>query len=64
MLTSWSLLIYFNETYLLISPHDSFFKKYSQGEAGEMAQRLRALTALPEVLSLIPSNHMVAYNHL
>jgi len=32
--------------------------------AGEMAQRLRALTALPEVLSSIPSNHMVARNHL
>ena len=29
-----------------------------------MAQRLRALTALPEVLSSIPSHHMVAYNHL
>jgi hypothetical protein len=27
--------------------------------AGEMAQRLRALTAIPEVLSTIPSNHMV-----
>jgi hypothetical protein len=27
--------------------------------AGEMAQRLRALTALPEVLSSNPSNHMV-----
>jgi hypothetical protein len=32
--------------------------------AGEMAQQLRALTALPEVLSSIPSNHMVAHNHL
>jgi hypothetical protein len=32
--------------------------------AGEMAQRLRALTALPEVLSSNPSNHMVAPNHL
>ena len=32
--------------------------------AGEMAQRLRPLTILPEVLSLIPSNHMVAHNHL
>jgi hypothetical protein len=32
--------------------------------AGEMAQRLRALTALPEVLSSVPSNHMVAHNHL
>jgi hypothetical protein len=32
--------------------------------AGEMAQWLRALTAFPEVLSPIPSNHMVAHNHL
>jgi hypothetical protein len=32
--------------------------------AGEMAQWLSALTALPEVLSSIPTNHMVAYNHL
>ena len=30
--------------------------------AGEMAQWLRALTALPE--GSIPSNHMVAHNHL
>ena len=29
---------------------------------GGMAQRLRALAALTKVLSLIPSNHMVAYN--
>jgi hypothetical protein len=29
-----------------------------------MAQLLRALTALPEILSSIPSNHTVAYNHL
>jgi len=29
-----------------------------------MAQWLRALTALPEVLSSISSNHMVAHNHL
>ena len=32
--------------------------------AGEMAQRLRALTAVPEVLSSIPGNHMVTHNHL
>jgi len=32
--------------------------------AGEMAQWLRALTAYPEVLSSIPSTHMVAHNHL
>jgi hypothetical protein len=29
-----------------------------------MAQWLRALTALPEVPSTIPSNHMVAHSHL
>jgi hypothetical protein len=32
--------------------------------AGEMAQWLRAPTALPKVLSSNPSNHMVAHNHL
>jgi hypothetical protein len=32
--------------------------------AGEMVQWLRALTALPEVLSSNPSNHMVAHSHL
>jgi hypothetical protein len=32
--------------------------------AGEMAQRVRALIALPEAPSSIPSNHMVAHNHL
>jgi hypothetical protein len=32
--------------------------------AGEMAQRLRALASLPEVLSSNPSNHKVAHNHL
>ena len=31
---------------------------------GEMAQWLKALTALPGVLSSISSNHMVAHNHL
>jgi hypothetical protein len=29
-----------------------------------MAQWLRALSALPEVLSSIPSNYTVAHNHL
>jgi hypothetical protein len=32
-------------------------------ERGEMAQRLRVLTALLKVLSSISSNHMVAHNH-
>jgi hypothetical protein len=31
--------------------------------AGEMAQQLRAPTALPKVMSSNPSNHMVAHNH-
>jgi hypothetical protein len=31
---------------------------------GEIAQRLRALTALPVVPSSIPSNYVVAHNHL
>jgi hypothetical protein len=30
--------------------------------AGEMAQRLRALTDLPEVMSSNPSSYMVAHN--
>jgi hypothetical protein len=38
-------------------------KKLCQGN-GEMAQWLRELTALLDVLSSIPSNHMVAHNHL
>jgi hypothetical protein len=29
-----------------------------------MAQQLRALTALPEVLGSLFNNHMVAHNHL
>ena len=36
----------------------------SATQAGEMVQWLRALTALPEVLSWVPSNHMVVHNHL
>ena len=34
-----------------------------QNRAAEMAQRVRALTALLKVLSSNPSNHMVAHNH-
>jgi hypothetical protein len=33
-------------------------------EAGEMAWRLRALAAPPENTGSIPSNHMLAHNHL
>jgi hypothetical protein len=32
--------------------------------AGEMAQRVRALAALPEVLSSIPSNNMVVAHNI
>jgi hypothetical protein len=39
------------------------FKRLIMG-AGEMAQQLRALTALLEALSSNPRNHMVAHNHL
>jgi hypothetical protein len=31
--------------------------------AGEMAQQLRALAILPEVLGSMPSNHMAAHNN-
>jgi hypothetical protein len=41
-----------------------FLKMIDSFRAGEMAQWLRALTTLAEVLSSIPSNHMVAHNHL
>ena len=46
--------------------HEENFKdlKLQFVGAGEMAQWLRVLTALPEVLSSIPSNHMVAHDHL
>jgi len=39
-------------------------KKGNEESAGEMAQQLREFIALPEVLSSIPSNHMVVHNHL
>jgi hypothetical protein len=45
----------------LITLHSSF-KNLFLG-AGEMAQWVRALTALLKVLSSNPSNHMVAHNH-
>jgi hypothetical protein len=40
-----------------------FFKVIFKG-AGKIAQWSKSLTALPEVLSFIPSDHMAAYNHL
>jgi hypothetical protein len=40
------------------------FKSECYYQAGEVAHRLRELTAFAEGLSSIPSNHMVAQNHL
>jgi hypothetical protein len=53
-------------TELSLQPFGLFFNSLLKGDlwAGEMAQRLRALIALPEVPSSNPSNHMVAHNHL
>jgi hypothetical protein len=52
----------------MFSEAENATKKYLGGwvggGCGKMTQRLRALTALPEVLSSIPRNHMVAHNHL
>jgi hypothetical protein len=42
----------------------SLLLKHTGWKAGEMAQRLGALTAPLEVLSSTSSNHMVAHNHL
>jgi hypothetical protein len=39
-------------------------KKKKKSRAEETAQQLIALTALPEVLSSILSNHMVVHSHL
>jgi hypothetical protein len=50
---------------LLLVVHQNYMVKLSCSGAGEMmAQRLGALTILPEVQSSIPSNHMVAHNHI
>jgi hypothetical protein len=47
----------------VIAPHIHIIKN-KRPRAREMAQRLRTLAVLPEVLSSIPSNHMVTHNHL
>ena len=57
------VLATFPEDPQVYSENFVFFKNPVLGGAGEMAQRLRALTALPEILSSNPSNHMVAHNH-
>jgi hypothetical protein len=54
------------ELYLLSHIGISLFIYLSKQvlQARGMAQQVRALTALLEVLSSNPSNHMVAHNHL
>jgi len=52
-----------NGTSLLLPTLNCSLKKL-YFRSGEMAQWLRALTALPKGLSSIPSNHMVAHSHL
>jgi hypothetical protein len=42
---------------------DKGVSKTKRQGAGEMAQQLRALTALLKVPSSNPGNHMVAHNH-
>jgi hypothetical protein len=49
---------------MLASGYDTKDLYISFKRAGEMAQQLRALSALPEVLCSSPSNYMVPYNHL
>jgi hypothetical protein len=56
----WVVCMYVHHMHTVsLEPKESLKKG-----SGDMAQWLRALTALPEVLSSIPSNHMVAHNHL
>jgi hypothetical protein len=40
-----------------------YVKKHDEG-LRKIAQHLRALTALPEVMISVPSNHTAAHNHL
>ena len=47
-----------------VLPWDGYsYIKSSDRGAGEMAQQLRTLSALPKVLSSNPSNQVVAHNH-
>jgi hypothetical protein len=41
-----------------------YLKVLGRGWRDGSAQLLKALIALPEILSSIPSNQMVAHNHL
>jgi hypothetical protein len=47
---------------MTVSLNQEQIRKASKG-AGEMAQQVRAPTALPKALSSNSSNHMVVHNH-
>jgi hypothetical protein len=49
---------------LLPSQRHTHIIKNKPERAREMAQWIRTMTALPEVLSSNPSNYMMAHNHL
>ena len=60
--------LFFKKKNALIDKSDNYieaehFFKNIMIRAGEMAQWLRAQTALPKVLSSNPGNHMLAQNH-
>ena len=57
---AWLLYHLSSETY---AQQQDSLKIFLRTGAGEMAQWLRALTALPKVLSSNLTNHMVAHNH-
>jgi hypothetical protein len=63
-LTNCLSTIHSTEPLFLEFTHESTRNVKRDHWAGEMAQWLRTLTALPEVLSSNPSNHVVAHNHL
>jgi hypothetical protein len=65
-----SVLYEFRELAKVLGPHSllsqtqAYHPVQEQGRgAGEMAWRVRALTALPKVLSSNSSNHVMAHNH-
>ena len=58
-----SLIYRVNSRTVRATKRNTVLKKQTNS-AGEMAQWLKALTALLEVLSSIPRNHLVAHNHL
>jgi hypothetical protein len=53
-----------NTRFFINKPKTNNEQKKASSGAGEMAQLLRPLTVLPEVLSSAPRKHMIAYNYL